>query len=392
VNYGQDADFDQSTGILYWAAVNADTGSAEMRTVDLATGMSSLIYSMGGTQVVGLATETAGGPCAQPLDLPWLSLDPLTGTTPPSGASPVNATIDATNANAGDMLDGNICATSNDPLHHRLATPITVTVTAPPIPPTVTKAFNPTQVTPGTPSTLTITLANANATDATLSAALVDAFPNGLVVADLPNAQTNCGGNMTATPASGSVVMDAAGALIPANGSCTITVDVVSPSALDYANDIPAGALQTSMGANVAPADATLSVQFAAPTLTKSFAPGSITVGSTSTLVITLGNPNGVPATLTGPLNDVFPIGVIVDAVPNAQTTCPNGSVTAAGGDVMVTLDGAAVIPANGTCTVAIDVTSAVVGTFANTIPAGALNADAGSNATSADATLNVTP
>jgi hypothetical protein len=394
VNYGQDADFDQSTGILYWAAVNADTGSAEMRTIDLATGASSLVYSLGATQIVGLATETLGGPCAQPQDLPWLSLNPIAGMTPPSGATPISATIDATNANAGDVLDGNVCATSNDPLDHRLATPITVTVTAPPIPPAVSKTFNPTQVTPGTTSTLTITLANTNATDAALTAPLVDAFPNGLVIADTPNAQTTCGGNLTAAAATGSVVLDAAGASIPANGSCTITVDVVSPSPFDYANDIPSGALQTSEGANTAAADATLSVQFAAPTLTKAFAPALITAGSTSTLVITLGNPNGIPISLTSPLIDAFPNGnvVVVDPVPNAQTTCANGSVAAAAGDVSVSLDGPAVIPAGGTCTVTIDVTSATVGTFTNSIPADSLHTVAGSNATSADATLNVTP
>jgi uncharacterized repeat protein (TIGR01451 family) len=264
----------------------------------------------------------------------------------------------------------------------------------PPVPPTVSKSFNPTQVTPGTTSTLTITLANANATDAALNAALVDSFPNGLVVADTPNAQTTCGGNVTAAAATDSVMLDAAGASIPANGSCTITVDVVSSSPSDYANDIPAGALQTSEGANTAAADATLSVAFAPPTLAKNFAPGLIAAGTTSTLVITLGNPNGIDISLTSPLTDAFPngSGIVADAVPNAQTTCANGSIAAAGGDVSVELDGAAVIPAGGTCTVTIDVTSATVGTFTNSIPAGSLQTTAGVNATSADAALKVTP
>jgi len=261
VNYAQDADFDQSTGILYWAALNADTGSAEMRTVDLDTGASSLVYPIGTTQISGLATETLGGPCSQPQDLPWLALDPLTGTTPPSGAMPVSATIDATNANAGDVLDGNVCATSNDPLDHRLATPITVTVTnPPPVPPTVAKTFNPTSVTVGNPSTLTITLANPNNADATLTASLTDTFPLGLVVAGTPNAFTDCGGTLTAVPATGSITLDSASSAIPAQGSCTITVDVTAVLANDYPNDIPANALQTDAGSNVAPADATLSV------------------------------------------------------------------------------------------------------------------------------------
>jgi len=152
--------------------------------------------------------------------------------------------------------------------------------------------------------------------------------------------------------------------------------------------------LQTSEGANTVAADATLSVAFVPPTLTKAFAPTLLTVGNTSTLVITLGNSNGIPISLTSPLTDAFPIGsgIVVEAIPNAQTDCANGSVTAAGGDVSVELDGPAVIPAGGTCTVTIDVTSATVGLFTNSIPAGSLQTTAGANTSSADAPLNVVP
>jgi uncharacterized repeat protein (TIGR01451 family) len=260
-NYAQDADFDQSTGILYWAAFNADVFTDEIRTVDLATGATSLVYSLGTTQIVGLATETVGGPCFQPQDLPWLALDPLTGTTVALGSTPVNATIDATNANDGDVLAGTVCATSNDPAQHLLGTPITVTVAnPPPVPPTVSKAFNPSSVTIGNPSTLTITLANANNVDATLTASLTDTFPLGLVIAGTPNAFTDCGGTLTAVPATGSITLDSANSAIPAQGSCTITVDVTAAVVNDYPNDIPANALQTDAGANTTAADATLSV------------------------------------------------------------------------------------------------------------------------------------
>jgi hypothetical protein len=50
-----------------------------------------------------------------------------------------------------------------------------------------------------------------------------------------------------------------AGAIVP-SGGCTITVDVVASAAGSYANDIPAGALQTDFGTNATPADATLDV------------------------------------------------------------------------------------------------------------------------------------
>ena len=48
--------------------------------------------------------------------------------------------------------------------------------------------------------------------------------------------------------------------LIPANGSCTVTVQVTAPAAGSYVNSLPAGALQTDHGNSAAPATATLTV------------------------------------------------------------------------------------------------------------------------------------
>ncbi|HEX5124059.1 MAG TPA: hypothetical protein VFV97_12500 [Rhodanobacteraceae bacterium] len=397
--FSQGLDFDAATHTLYLASIDYATFAQNMYTVDIATGAASIIGPIGNNiaQLSAFGIAIPAGPCSQPADQPWLSIAPSTGTTPGGADMPTTVTIDATSANPGDTLAGTVCVRSNDPDEPVVEVPVSFDVTSPPpppVPPTVTKSFNPTQVTPGTTSTLTITLANSNATDATLNAALVDSFPGGLVIADTPNAQTTCGGNVTAVPASDSVTLDATGAAIPVNGSCTVTVDVVSSAPSDYPNDIPAGALQTSEGANIVAADATLSVAFAPPTLAKNFAPALIAAGNTSTLVITLGNPNGIDISLTNPLTDAFPngSGIVADVTPNAQTTCANGSITAAGGDVSVELDGAAVIPAGGTCTVTIDVTSSTVGSFTNSIPAGSLQTTAGINATSADATLKVTP
>ncbi len=51
----------------------------------------------------------------------------------------------------------------------------------------------------------------------------------------------------------------ASGATVP-TGGCGIDVDVTANSAGSFANHIPAGALQTDLGSNAAPADATLDV------------------------------------------------------------------------------------------------------------------------------------
>ncbi|MBN8727195.1 MAG: DUF11 domain-containing protein, partial [Xanthomonadales bacterium] len=132
--------------------------------------------------------------------------------------------------------------------------------------PTVSKAFAPAQVLVDEPSTLTITLTNSeNATDAELLGALVDTFPSGLVVADVPNASTTCAdGTVTAAAGAGSVSL-AAGALIPGSGSCVVTVDVQSSADGSYVNTIAAGALDTNEGENPFPASATLKVGFTFP-------------------------------------------------------------------------------------------------------------------------------
>src|SRR6185369_761030 len=134
---------------------------------------------------------------------------------------------------------------------YMLGTPITINVAnAPPVPPTVGKAFAPATVAANASSTLTITLGNTTGVAATLLAQLTDTFPSGLTVAPTPNAVTTCGGTLTATAGANSIMLDNAGASIPASGTCTITVDVAATSGGSYANDIPAGALQTSAGSN----------------------------------------------------------------------------------------------------------------------------------------------
>ncbi len=129
-NYAQEMTFDLSTDILYYAAFNLDLFGDFMYTVDTTDGTTSLIGQVTGgfAELDGMGIETAGGPCAQPQDLPWLSLSPLTGTTAPGDSTPITASLDGTGASDGDVLSGTVCATSNDPANRTVATPINVTV------------------------------------------------------------------------------------------------------------------------------------------------------------------------------------------------------------------------------------------------------------------------
>ena len=127
-----------------------------------------------------------------------------------------------------------------------------------------------------------------------------------------------------------------------------------------------------------------------APTIAKEFAPTSVATNASSTLTITLNNSNATAAALTADLVDTFPAGLGVAATPNAATTCVGGAGVTTARD-SVTLGRGAAIPAAGSCTVSVAVSSPAAVAFANSIAVGALQTDAGTNAGTADATLTVT-
>jgi len=257
---------------------------------------------------------------------------------------------------------------------------------------TLSKAFNPAIINAGGVSTLTITLGNDNGSAATLTAALIDHLPSGMVVAATPNASTTCDGGSTVTAvAGGTTVTLPTGRSIPATSSCTVTVDVTAAAGASYLNTLPIGALKTDKGSNAVPASAALVVNAVppVPTLSKAFVPATINAGDSSTLTVTLINPNTSPAVLTADLVDTLPTGVVIATPPNASTTCGDGVLAVANGST-VTLQAGNSIPATGFCTVTVDVTAAAAGIYLNTIAAGALETSNGTNAAPASATLAV--
>ncbi|MGB0135378.1 S8 family serine peptidase [Dokdonella sp.] len=194
--------------------------------------------------------------CALPS---WASASVTSGSLG-IGASDVTSITFNANGLAAGVYKASLCVNSN--ATNGVATvPLSFTVpNGGATPPTLSKAFAPTSVMAGQPSTLTLTLSNSGPSVSTLGAALTDSFPAGLVVAATPAASTDCvGASVTANAGSGTVSLGS-GAQIPATGSCTVTVDVTANTAADYDNTIAAGALQTNTGNNAAAASATLTV------------------------------------------------------------------------------------------------------------------------------------
>ncbi|MBD5655315.1 MAG: hypothetical protein IAI50_09040, partial [Candidatus Eremiobacteraeota bacterium] len=219
---------------------------------------------------------------------------------------------------------------------------------------------------------------------------MTDTLPAGVTVASTPYASTTCpAGAATATAGGSSVALG--GGTIAANATCTISVDVTGTVAATYTNTIAASALLTTQGvSNSMPATANLTIDLAAITLSKAFAPSTIPAGGTSTLTVTIPNtaPGAVALTAVK-LTDVLPSGVTVAATPNTSTTCPAGVISIAAG-MSVKLSNAT-LAANATCTFSVDVTGTIAATYTNTIAADALtNTEGVTNSAPASANLTI--
>jgi uncharacterized repeat protein (TIGR01451 family) len=334
-----------------------------------------------GFQIAGTPNLTTNGQCGSPTLTGFsaasnsVNISGATVTT----ANPCVVTVNVTSSTPG-VYTNNATPTSTQGGTGVVSNTATLTVAAPP---TVAKAFAPTLITPNGTSLLTITLTNPNASLDLTGAMLTDMLPAGLNTVPA-TVLTNCS---PGTPSQTGDSVSLSGATIPQGGSCTLTVQVTSAATGVYTNTIDPGALTTSnSGPNTNTATATLTVANP-PTLSKAFAPNPILPNGTSTLTITLTNPNSnVPLTLSSPLTDTLPANVTTDG-GTAATSCSGGTPSQMTGSVTLT---GGTIPTSGSCTLTVNVTSATAGGHLNTIAAGALATNGGTNADPATATLVV--
>jgi uncharacterized repeat protein (TIGR01451 family) len=255
--------------------------------------------------------------------------------------------------------------------------------------PTVSKSFTPASIPVGGTSQLTVNLSTTAGGAGTAAVAITDTYPAGIAnAAGSPIVSNSCGGTLTAVPGGGSVSLS--GGAIPPNSSCSFVINVTAASAGVYTNTIPAGAIASSSGPNPLGDSANLTV-LVLPTVAKAFSPTSILAGAISTLTITLNNANAGIATLSSNLTDTLPTGVTVAAPSNLGGTC-TGTKIATAGSGTVTYNIGGTIPANGSCTIFVDVTSVTSGAANNSIAAGALQTNNGTSPAAANATLTVNP
>ncbi len=137
------------------------------------------------------------------------------------------------------------------------------------------------------------------------------------------------------------------------------------------------------------PATASTEVLFA-PTISKSFSPTALAIGISSTLTLTIGNPN-VAHTLNGiAISDTLPAspaGLVFSSPPDAATTCTGAALNISGTTVSIT--GGTLLPGQ-SCTVSVKVTSSVNEVYTNITDI--VSSSNGGTGSTASAVISYTP
>ncbi|MFN3265327.1 MAG: beta strand repeat-containing protein, partial [Deinococcales bacterium] len=185
--------------------------------------------------------------------------------------------------------------------------------------PTITKSFNPVYINRNGVSTLTFTITNPNAVPIT-AATLTDTFPTtpgAMVVAPAPNIVNTTCNFSGGLPVAGAASLSLTGGTIPANGSCTFSVNVTAPTPGVYNNTNydTTGSAVPFAGANAvaldapAPAPAVLVVLEPTKSVALTTDTGVVgpSAGDTLTYTITYTLPAGAPAIPNFQITDILP-------------------------------------------------------------------------------------
>ncbi len=271
----------------------------------------------------------------------------------------------ATNTIAAGVL------TSTEGRSNINSTTDTITFSAPSL--AAVKSFSPTLVSGGSVSRLKVTITNP-ATYVQTGLAFTDNMPAGMSIGAPPNPATTCSGGTFSGVTVGAGSWSFSGGSVPANGSCDVTVNVTSNVNGNVTNTIPIGGVTSANGGSIPQAASASLSNLPGLSVSKSFSPNPATVNQPVrlTLVITNTDANTTVAGL-GFLDDLTlnntQSGLNVAAVPNISNTC-GGTVSTTSTSVRLT--GGQLNPQS-SCRIDVDLTTNTLGSYTNTIPAGAL-------------------
>ena len=221
-------------------------------------------------------------------------------------------------------------------------------------------------------STLTLTLTNSNSTALT-AAAFTDTLSN-LQIFATGAAGGTCAGANGNSFTTGSTNLSFSGLTIPAGGSCTVTVQVASPTvspATGFPNST-SGVTSAQTPTAGSPSSPAYLVVLSFATIAKVFSPAAIAAGGSSTITFTLTNPNALNLS-NASFSDNFPTNMTTTAVAQkfigaGRGTCTGAIPSAQGATATTKVSFVGLsLPANSSCTVTVDVTVSVSATYTNT-------------------------
>lgn len=249
-------------------------------------------------------------------------------------------------------------------------------------PPTIVKSFSAATVSLNNSVTLTFTLANPNpATDLT-GVSFSDDMPSGLLIANPDSLGGTCDTSVvTLSPTNISLV----GTVLPANSSCTLSVDVLTTAAGDQVNTT--GQITSVEGGTGGTATATVTVLVADLTITKTHTGNFVHPQTGATYTITVSNSGGADTSALITVNDTLPAGLTATDFSGTNWNCTLSPLQCTRGDVLFA--GTSFEPITLTVNIAANAASSVTNTA--TVSGGAESNtanDSASDVTQIDAAL----
>lgn len=195
------------------------------------------------------------------------------------------------------------------------------------VPPLFSKEFDADTVSSGDVSRLIYTIDNIDVTALT-DMAFVETLPAGVSVAGLPDLANSCDGVLQVNDAGDNISFEAG--RLPSGESCEIALNVTATGDMLYT--VTSGDLTSSSG-NSGPSSADLTAMSSAPSISASFAPGSVLIGNAATLAVNIDNSLGGPAIGALDLSIVLPPGLMLADPDNFATGC-GGTATLTGNQI----------------------------------------------------------
>ena len=278
----------------------------------------------------------------------------LTGGSAAAGAScSIQVSVVGTTSGIHNNITGDLTSSSGNSGSANAA----LTVNNPPA---FSKTFTPDSIIINNVTTLSFTIDNSTSTVDATSLNFTDNLPSGIIVANPANITNSCtGGTMTAV--SGTSVIQYNGGTVSLGSTCTISVDVLANTSGVLTNT--SGNLTSNLGSSGSATDV-LTVS-PVPIFSKEFVPDLVLVNQTSQLILTIDNSGSSFDASSLDFTDNLPINLLVANPANASTSCTGGTLTATSGASVISYTGGTV-SSGASCTVTVDVVSALPDTYVN--------------------------